>query len=301
MASNLSRFKKSRPRLAHYALGTYIALMTRLLMTTMTALPLLLASADAEAQALVSTGESFVTPSILIGERAPDGERAAGLLLELAPGWKTYWRSPGEAGVPPRFDWSASRNLEDVRLAWPRPIVFDSFGMQTIGYKNSVALPLKLVPVDPDQPIWLEMHAELGVCHEMCVMEQITLALEILPSSSAQDAPVIAQALESVPGDGREAGLSGAECSISGTGRERAFDGAVFFDRPAPAATVIVEGTDEVWIHSTEAYPDDSQIRISAGVSLASDDTWIDRSRLRLTVLSDAFAADIRGCSAPAG
>ena len=86
------------------------------------------------AQSVVSTGQSFVSGRIIPGSRQDDGSRLAGLRLTLARGWKTYWRSPGEAGVPPSFDWSRSENVAGVEVLWPRPKFFDSFGLTTIGY-----------------------------------------------------------------------------------------------------------------------------------------------------------------------
>lgn len=280
--------------------ATYIPGMERI-RTLAAALSLLaIGVAGASAQSVVSTGESFVSPHLLTGERAA-GHREAGLALSLAPGWKTYWRSPGDAGIPPRFDWSGSENLAEVRIAWPRPVVFESFGMQTIGYRDEVVLPLELVPVDPARPIRLALTAEVGVCKDMCVMEVVELGAEIAPDAPADDLGRVADARAKVPGDGRAAGLVGAECAITGAGRERGFDGSVVFDRAAPEATVILEGTDEVWIHSTEARAEGPRLRVAAGVSLAAAETWIDRSALRLTVLAPDFAADIRGCRAPAG
>ncbi len=71
--------------------------------------------------------------------------------ITLEEGWKTYWRSPGDAGIPPRFDWENSHNLDGVALHWPRPAVFESFGTQTIGYSEKLILPVELTPVDQNR------------------------------------------------------------------------------------------------------------------------------------------------------
>src|ERR1700716_4037409 len=44
-----------------------------------------------------------------------------GIAFQLAPGWKTYWRTPGDSGVPPRFDFSKSESIEAVTILWPAP------------------------------------------------------------------------------------------------------------------------------------------------------------------------------------
>ena len=65
---------------------------------------------------------------------APDGRLGLGLQFQLEPGWKIYWRSPGDAGYPPQIDWSESRNLADPSLSWPVPKRFSLFGLETFGY-----------------------------------------------------------------------------------------------------------------------------------------------------------------------
>src|SRR5690348_17144494 len=69
-----------------------------------------------------------------------------GVALQLQPGWKTYWRSPGDSGVPPRFDFSKSDNVEAVTVLWPAPLMFDDgAGGHSMGYHDKVVLPLRIV------------------------------------------------------------------------------------------------------------------------------------------------------------
>src|SRR3546814_17092667 len=49
------------------------------------------------------------------------GNGSIGLRVRLAPGWKFYWRTPGEGGVPPQFDWTGSQNLKAAQMVWPAP------------------------------------------------------------------------------------------------------------------------------------------------------------------------------------
>src|SRR3981081_3323555 len=57
---------------------------------------------------------------LIAGNPAPaaDAPLRAGVELTLAPGWKTYWRYPGDSGVPPRFDFSHSQNVKSLNIAW---------------------------------------------------------------------------------------------------------------------------------------------------------------------------------------
>jgi DsbC/DsbD-like thiol-disulfide interchange protein len=248
------------------------------------------------AQAIVSTNESFLSARLMPGTVEPDGARMTGLRLRLDDGWKTYWRSPGEAGVAPVFDWSASGNLRKAEIFWPRPEPFENFGLRAIGYAGEVVLPVRLVPQDPARPIEVRLKLDLGVCNELCVLEQVELEETIAPDAAAVGAGQIARALASVPADPVESGLSAADCRITGAGEERRLEARLRFARPLSATVVLVEGPDSVLITEAQTRREGDELRVSAEISV-QEGAWIDRSALRLTVLDKAFAADIRGCT----
>src|SRR3974390_505863 len=84
-----------------------------------------------------------------------------GIAVQLEPHWKTYWRTSGDSGVPPRFDFSKSDNVEAVAGLWLAPTKFDEgAGGISLGYQNQVVLPLRIVPKNPDKPVTLR--AEIG-------------------------------------------------------------------------------------------------------------------------------------------
>src|SRR5258708_38772509 len=67
-----------------------------------------------------------------------------GIAFQLQPGWRTYWRTPGDSGVPPRFDFSKSENIEAVTVLWPAPSKFDDgAGGHSLGYHDQIVLPLR--------------------------------------------------------------------------------------------------------------------------------------------------------------
>src|ERR1700716_1810411 len=76
-----------------------------------------------------------------------------GIAVQLQPGWKTYWRTPGDSGVPPRFDFSKSENVEAVTVMWPAPTRFDDgAGGSSLGYHDQIVLPLRIVAKNADKP-----------------------------------------------------------------------------------------------------------------------------------------------------
>ncbi|CAK0778909.1 suppressor for copper-sensitivity B [uncultured Gammaproteobacteria bacterium] len=133
-----------------------------------------------------------------------------GLHLRLQPGWKAYWRSPGDAGLPPTLDWSGSANFLEAKIAWPAPHRFTVFGIETFGYDSEVVLPLALAPAAPGQPLVLTAKADVLVCSDICVPETIRLALSV-PAGLPQPSPeanLLARFAARVPGDGTAHGLT---------------------------------------------------------------------------------------------
>lgn len=255
-------------------------------------------AATASAQAILSTGQSFITADLVAGAPTADGARMAGLELSLTDGWKTYWRSPGGAGVAPSFDWSGSTNLAGAEVLWPRPQLFDSFGMRTVGYAHEVLLPLKLTPKDPSKPIDLKLKASLGVCSDICVLEELDLAETIAPAES-EAASRVSRALNARPEGAMESGLVAASCRIIGAGSDREFRAELTFSRPLTDPVVLVEGPATLWFGETDTVVDGATLTVSAPMGVTRKGAWVDRGALRLTVLAGAFAADIPGCRAP--
>ena len=265
------------------------------------AVALVVAAGAAQAQSIVSTGQSFISARFLPGAQLEDGSRMAGLRLMLEDGWKTYWRSPGDAGIPPRLDWSGSRNIASAEVLWPRPEVFQSFGLRTIGYSGQVVLPVRLVPDDPDAPMDVVLTADLGVCKELCVLERFDLAETIPPGGRSIGWRQINRALEAVPVDAADAGMTASTCRITGAGVERRLEAVLEFGALTSGVEVLVEGDETLWVRDAESEARDGQVHVHANVRLADGAGWLDRSAIRMTVLADGFAADIRGCRSSAG
>jgi suppressor for copper-sensitivity B len=149
-----------------------------------------------------------------------------GLEIQLDPGWKTYWRSPGEGGMPPRFDWSSSANLESAAVAWPAPRRFEIGGMESVGYSNHVILPVAATLAQPGEPLAVRLSLHYAVCREICMLVEAKLALD-LPGGAQQTAgsqsntEAIARFQARVPRPGAAHGWS-----IAAVSRKQVGDGA---------------------------------------------------------------------------
>jgi DsbC/DsbD-like thiol-disulfide interchange protein len=122
-----------------------------------------------------------------------------GIAVQLDPGWKTYWRTSGDSGVPPRFDFSKSDNVEAVTVLWPAPTKFDDgAGGISLGYHNQVVLPLRIVPKSADKPVTLRAAINYAVCEKICIPVEAGTELAFASVASTED-NVLFAALDTVP------------------------------------------------------------------------------------------------------
>lgn len=127
---------------------------------------------------------------LLQGEFAGDSW-SAGVQIDLAEGWKTYWRMPGESGIAPDFDWANSRNVADIELRWPAPGRYQDGSGETIGYAGRVVFPVTVRPEDPSQPVELALLLSYAACKNICVPAQVELT-QVLNQATAMSSPAAA-------------------------------------------------------------------------------------------------------------
>ncbi len=260
---------------------------------------LLALMATGAARAEVTSQDQVLSADLLTGWKMDSGAHMTALKLDLAPGWKTYWRSPGDAGIPPQFDWSGSQNLRAVRLHWPAPSVFRTNGMQTIGYHDQLVLPVEIVAVDPSKPVILSAQVELGVCHDICMPASLAFQAA-LPSPGAQDATIRA-ALAARPKTAKEARLKTIGCEV-----EPIKDGlrlTATLDLPARGGreTVAFETADpSVWVAEAVSQRQGGKlVAVTELVPPSGAPFALNRSGVTVTVIDDRGAIEIAGCPAP--
>ena len=103
----------------------------------------------------------------------------AGIEIKLEPGWKTYWRYPGDSGVPPRFDFTGSDNLLRAKVLYPAPHLFTDETGNSIGYKTNVVFPVQITPKQPGKPVTLKLKLDYAVCEKLCIPAEARAELSI--------------------------------------------------------------------------------------------------------------------------
>lgn len=180
------------------------------------AMSLLAPPARAAESAWVPAPESQVRLIAGGGGREPV---VAGIEMRLAPGWKTYWRSPGDAGgVPPYFDWSASKNIAASQVLYPAPKRSTDKAGDSIGYKEHVVFPVRITAAEAGGPMAIRLKLEYGICREICIPAEALLALDIPAGGGGAVPAEIGAALARVPGESKSAlpALRKAEARLSG-------------------------------------------------------------------------------------
>ena len=172
-----------------------------------------------------------------------------GLQFELAPHWKIYWRSPGDAGYPPRLDWSGSNNLADAAISWPAPQRFSVLGLETMGYTDAVVLPITARLIENGNALSLVAALDYLTCNDICIPYQAKLRLD-LPSGAAPAgaqgyAALIAQYQALVPGNSDAAGLKLLGAAVE-TGARPALLLRLHSDQKLIQPDAFIEGAGEV-------------------------------------------------------
>jgi DsbC/DsbD-like thiol-disulfide interchange protein len=219
------------------------------------------------AAALFASATVFVTTAIAIAEDATrwDGDARssvrivagtppagagylrAGVEIRLMRGWHTYWRYPGDSGVPPQFNFDGSRNLKQVDVLWPAPErITDSSGT-SIGYSVGVTFPLRVVPQEIGKPVTLRLRLQYAICEKLCVPVEARSELTLAGGRASQDA-ALTVAEGRVPK--RMQLGEGGDLSIRSVRRERAAGGKerAVVDVVGPAGVALfVEGPTPQW------------------------------------------------------
>lgn len=263
--------------------------------------PLLCATALFSAASTVHAGDPFavpVTAQLIDGWQQPDGSRVSAVQLTLAKGWKTYWRAPGDAGIPPLFSWAGSQNLAGVSINWPTPIVFSENGMRSVGYADQVILPLSIAAKRVDQPVQINLELEIGVCKDICVPQTLKIS-GVLDSTGAVPVPLIAAALAERPFTAQEAGARGVTCALTPSDDGLNITATLTLPDTGGAEHVIIEaGRPDVWVSEAVTQRRGNTLTAQAEmVANASGAFAIDRSAVRFTVLGTSHAVDLLGCS----
>lgn len=242
--------------------------------------------------------DDIVRLDVLDGGLTKNGTYLGAIRLTLADGWKTYWRAPGEAGIPPQFNWKGSRNVGELSITWPTPHVFDQNGLRSIGYKGQLVLPVEIKPAKPGQPVRLKGEMDFGVCKDVCVPGNLEFDHTLDPNAGRN--PAIAAALAQRPYSASEAGVVSANCNLKPTPDGIQVEARITMPSAGGNEVAVIEpGAIDLWVSETQTERRGGALIASSELVNTSGSAFaLDRSEIRITVLGSKHAVEIRGCSA---
>ena len=240
----------------------------------------------------------LISVELLKGWQNADGNYMAALEIELDHGWKTYWHTPGEAGMRPKFDYARSQNTDNIKFLWPAPILLGDKKIWYVGYKDRLTLPFVLTPQDRSTLVRLELTAIIGICKEICVPVEFTVS-EILKPGLDKRSPKIVAALASQPKSKAAAKLLYMNCTFEPTERGTIIFVELKMPQLGEREVIMINYKDtEHWVRTG--------IAERSGTSLSSQTTImkktssvnvVDPSKATVTVISETSAADLGSCT----
>ena len=285
--------------ISYRALHFYVRLMFRhVFMALIAAVSFAFLPASGQAQGGFSISD-VAEVTILPGWRMKNGNHIAAIRIALAPGWKTYWRSPGEIGIPPRFSWNGSRNLEAVQVHWPTPKISYTNGLRSIGYSGVTVVPIELTPKGDGQgTIALRGEIEIGVCQEICVPMVVRIRADLEQSGTPD--PAIQASLAKRPATATEAGVRSVTCAIEPISDGLRITALIDIADLGDGEFAIFELPDKsIWIGQAQTSRRGRILSAIVDFVPANGAPFLlDRSKVRITVLGESGAVDIQGCSA---
>jgi DsbC/DsbD-like thiol-disulfide interchange protein len=233
---------------------------------------------------------------LVSGTIARNGSSApyAAVQLRMAPGWKTYWRNPGDSGVPPTFDWSGSKNLKSAEVLYPAPHRFADAGGTAIGYKGEVVFPVKITPEHAGEPVDLALSFEYGLCRDLCIPNSASLDVVLPPDLGKGDDALIETALASVPKPAQKNALPRiANVTANLDGAKPGLEIEALFPKGASGTDLFVDNPEiAVPVPKALGPLQDGKQRFSVTFYSPSEAAAIKGKPLRMVLVSDAGATE---------
>jgi len=235
---------------------------------------------------------------LLKGWRQSNGIHYGGLKVKLSPGWKTYWRHPGETGFSPEFDWTGSLNLSAVKVLWPHPKIFNDNGMLSFGYEDYVILPIEFTPYNAAKLIKARLNLRLGICEKLCVPVSRSLTTKLRASKTTLDSEIV-EYMNRLPKvvSGHE--LKNMKCEFKVDGQNLIFRSDIeFYNRDIAFKAAIVELPESnIWFALPNIERASNSLIIISKAEQSEDGAFVlNRDGIIVTLISKNESVYIQGC-----
>ncbi|MBU2867714.1 protein-disulfide reductase DsbD domain-containing protein [Pacificibacter marinus] len=232
--------------------------------------------------------------TLLPGWGMSNGHYMAAMHVKLAPGWHTYWRAPGAAGIPPQFDWSGSQNIDGARFHWPVPDIYEQNEMRFLGYENELILPIEFT-TSATGTLIVNGEVMMGVCEDVCMPYTARFQGTFDMDAAATNISKIEMALNNQPKY-----LSGVRCAASTIDDGMKITTTLQAPHLGDLEMAVVEHPDpSVWVSESMHTRKGRTVTIeSEMVPPEAAPFFVDRSQLRITLIgAGGKAYEAQGCT----
>lgn len=232
--------------------------------------------------------------TLLPGWAMENGHYMAALQVKLAPGWHTYWRAPGAAGIPPQFNWSGSHNIANARFHWPVPDIYEQNDMRFLGYETELVLPIEFVPSNTGT-LTINGEIMMGVCEDVCMPYTATFKGVFEPDAVPANTTKIKASLKNQPQY-----LAGARCAATAIDDGMKITTTINAPHLGDMEVAVLEHPDpSVWVSESLSKRAGRKVTIeSEMVPAQAKPFFVDRSQLRITLIgTNGKAFEAQGCS----
>ena len=247
---------------------------------------------------LIIHANGLVSAKITDGWIEKDQKLIFGLKIDLNKNWKTYWRLPGNAGLKPLFTFDKSENVFAAKIMWPSPIIFGEDNLWSIGYKDSVLLPLEVTPIDTSKPIKLEIQADIGVCEDVCIPVTLNVSYFATPGQNQENYEILG-AILSEPIKSDDIGFQPPQCIIKNGELIMEFNEKNVKTGIENIELFVIEvGSSVFYVNSKKAYVFDDRITVSTKNSVETElPGVISRETIKTTIIGSNQSIEFVGCS----
>ena len=240
--------------------------------------------------------DTMAEVSLLQGWALDNGNYMAALHVKLAPGWHTYWRAPGAAGIPPQFDWSGSKNVANVQFHWPVPNIYEQNGMQYLGYEDELVLPIEFTPNNAGN-VTIKGGVMMGVCEDVCVPYNAVFQGTFDLAAPAANTQKITATLNNKPKV-----ISGARCAAQPIEDGMKITATLNVPKMGTLEMAVLEHPDSnIWISEAISNRKGRTVTVQSDmVPQNAAPFFVDRSQLRITMIGEGGKAyEALGCTGP--
>ena len=247
---------------------------------------------------LIVHANGLVSAKITDGWIEKDQKLIFGLKIDLDKNWKTYWRLPGNAGLEPLFTFDKSENVLEAKIMWPSPIIFGEENLWSIGYKDSVLLPLEITPIDNSKPIKLEIQADIGLCEDVCIPVTLNVSYFATPGQNQENYEILG-AILSEPIKSDDIGFKLPHCIIKNGELIMEFNQKNVNTGVENIELFVIEvGSSVFYVNSKKAYVFDDRITVSTKNSAETElPGLISRETIKTTIIGSNQSIEFVGCS----